>query len=66
MIDRDHGQSLGRQAKALGISRGIVYCLPRLISNGDLKLMRLTDDSYLEFPFSGRRILKGFFESGRS
>ena len=29
MIDRNHRLSVGRQAKALGISRGSVYYLPR-------------------------------------
>lgn len=29
MIDRDHGLSGRRQAKALGISRGSVYYVPR-------------------------------------
>jgi hypothetical protein len=29
MIDRHHGPSLGRQAKALGISQGSVHFLPR-------------------------------------
>jgi putative transposase len=29
MIDRQHDRPLSRQAKALGISRGSVYYLPR-------------------------------------
>jgi putative transposase len=59
MIDRDHGLSLGRQAKALGISRGSVYYLPRPISDGDLALMRRIDELHMEYPFAGSRMLKG-------
>ena len=40
MIDRSHKLSLARQAKALGISRGSVYHLPRPTSDADLSLMR--------------------------
>ena len=39
MIDRDHKLSLVRQAKALGISRGSIYYLPRPTSGADLALM---------------------------
>jgi putative transposase len=59
MIDRDHGLSLGRQAKALGISRGSVYYLPRPVSEADLALMRRIDVLHLEYPFAGSRMLKG-------
>jgi putative transposase len=59
MIDRDHGLSLGRQAKALGISRSGVYYLPRPISDADLELMRRIDELHVEYPFAGSRRLKG-------
>ena len=36
MIDRDHRLPISRQAKALGISRGSVYYLPRPTSPADL------------------------------
>jgi transposase-like protein len=36
MIDRTHRLSVGRQAKALGISRGSVYYLARPTSDADL------------------------------
>ena len=39
MIDRDHGLSVSRQAKVLGISRGSVYCLPRPTAEADLVLI---------------------------
>jgi putative transposase len=59
MIDRDHGLSVSRQAKALGISRGSVYYLPRPTSDGDLALMRRIDELHLEHPFAGSRMLRG-------
>jgi putative transposase len=59
MIDRDHGLSVSRQAKALGISRGSIYYLPRPVSDADLKLMRRIDELHLEYPFAGSRMLKG-------
>lgn len=40
MIDRAHDLPLNRQARALGISRGSVYYLPRAASSADLALMR--------------------------
>ena len=59
MIDRDHELSVSRQAKALGISRGSVYYLPRPTSDADLKLMRRIDELHLEYPFAGSRMLRG-------
>ena len=59
MIDRDHGLSPGRQAKALGISRGSVHSLPHPVSDADLALMRRIDVPHLEDPFAGSRMLKG-------
>jgi putative transposase len=53
MIDREHGLSLGRQAKVLGISRGSVYYLPRPTSDADLALMRRIDELHLELPGAG-------------
>ena len=63
MIDRDHGLSIGRQAKALGISRGSVYDLPRPVSEADLKLMRRIDELHLEYPFAGSRRLRGLLKA---
>ena len=59
MIDRDHELSVTRQAKALGISRGSVYYLPRPTSDADLALMRRIDELHLEYPFAGSRMLRG-------
>jgi putative transposase len=36
MIDRQHDLSITKQAKALNISRGNVYYLPRPVSAADL------------------------------
>ena len=58
MIDRDHGLSIGKQAKALGISRGSVYYLPRSLSPVDLAVMRRMDELHLDFPFAGSRMLR--------
>jgi putative transposase len=59
MIDRTHRLSLDRQAKALGISRGSVYSLPRPTSGADLALMRRIDELHLDPPFAGSRMLQG-------
>ena len=58
MIDRDHGLSIVKQAKALGISRGSVYDLPRPVSPADLAVMRRMDELHLDFPFAGSRMLR--------
>jgi putative transposase len=60
MIERSDDLPVSRQAKALGISRGSVYYLPRPVSAGDLALMRRIDELHLEFPFAGSRMLQGF------
>jgi putative transposase len=58
MIDRTHRLSIGRQAKALGISRGSVYYLPRPMPDADLALMRRIDELHLDSPFAGSRMLQ--------
>jgi putative transposase len=63
MIDRDHGLSVSRQTKVLGISRGSVYYLPRPTSDADLALMRRIDELHLEYPFAGSRMLKGLLQA---
>lgn len=59
MIDRKHKLSVTRQAKALGISRGSVYYLPRPVSEADLVLMRRIDELHLDYPFAESRMLQG-------
>jgi len=58
MIDRSHALPVARQAKALGISRGSVYYLPRPVGEADLKIMRRIDELHLELPFAGSRMLR--------
>ena len=59
MIDREHELPITRQAKALNISRGSVYYLPRPVPDADLAIMRRLDRLHLEFPFAGSRMLRG-------
>jgi putative transposase len=59
MIMREHELSITKQAKALRISRGSVYYLPRPVSATDLEIMRLLDRLHLDFPFAGSRMLQG-------
>jgi len=59
MIDREHNLPITKQAKALNISRGSVYYLPRSVPAADLEVMRRLDQLHLEFPFAGSRMLRG-------
>jgi putative transposase len=63
MTDRTHRLSVGRQARALGISRGSVYSLPRPMSDADLALMRRIDELHLDHPFAGSRMLRGMLKA---
>jgi putative transposase len=58
MIDRGHDLPIAKQAKALGISRGSVYYLPRPVPTADLAVMRRMDELHLELPFAGSRMLR--------
>ena len=58
MIDRSHNLPIAKQAKALGISRGSIYYLPRPVSAADLAAMRRMDELHLDFPFAGSRMLR--------
>jgi putative transposase len=58
MIDRSHDLPVTRQAKALNVSRGSVYYMPRSVSAGDLAIMRRIDELHLEYPFMGSRMLR--------
>ena len=58
MIDRGHELPIAKQAKALGISRGSVYYLPRPVPAGDLAVMQRMDELHLELPFAGSRRLR--------
>jgi len=58
MIDRKHDLPITKQAKALNISRGSVYYLPRPVSTADCAIMRRMDELHLECPFAGSRMLR--------
>src|SRR6202162_365341 len=58
MIDRHHELSISKQAKALKISRGSCYYLPRPVSAAALAVMRRMDELHLELPFAGSRMLR--------
>ena len=66
MIDRSHDLPVTRQAKALGISRGSVYYLPRPVSDADLALMRRIDELHLEYPFAGSRMLRDMLRRAKA
>ena len=54
MIEPAHDLAISKQAKALRISRGSVYYLPRPVSATDLEIMRHLDRLHLEFPLPAR------------
>lgn len=58
MIDRTDPLPISHQAKALNISRGSVYYLPRPVCERDQQLMKRIDKLHLEFPFAGARMLR--------
>ncbi|OIS93908.1 hypothetical protein BLA27_09545 [Brucella cytisi] len=62
MIDREHNLSVVRQAKLLSFSRGTVYYLPRPVPDGDLAVMRRSDELHLDYPFAGSRMLQGLLK----
>src|SRR5436190_160525 len=63
MIMREHDLPISKQAKALSISRGSVYYLPRPVTATDLEIMRHLDRLHLEFPFAGSRMLRGLLDA---
>jgi putative transposase len=58
MIDRSHDLPITSQAKALNISRSIVYYRPRAVPAADLAIMRRMGQLHLDFPFAGSRMLR--------
>ncbi len=67
MIERQHPLPVRKQAKALGISRGSVYYLPRPVPAADLAIMNRIDKLHLEYPFAGSRVIpKGLCEARTS
>jgi putative transposase len=66
MIDRAHDLPVARQARALVISRGSVYFLPKRASMVDLETMRRMDALHLDYPFAGSRMLRDLLRRGAS
>ena len=64
MIDRKHRLPVACQVRALGISRGSVYYLPRPVSEADLALMRRVDELHQEYPFAGSRMMRDLLRRG--
>ena len=58
MINRNHPLPINQQAKAVGISRGSVYYLPRPVSDYNQELMKRIDHLHLDLPFAGSRMLR--------
>lgn len=58
MIDREHDLSITKQARAVNISRGSVYYLPRPVSAAELAVMLRIDKLHHELPFAGSRMLR--------
>ena len=57
MIDPAHELPISKQAKALGISRGSVYYVPKPVPAVDLATMRRIDELHLNYPFAGSRMM---------
>ncbi len=57
MIDPAHELPISKQAKALGISRGSVYYVPKPVPAVDLAIMRRIDELHLNYPFAGSRMM---------
>lgn len=56
MIERDHGLSLLRRARALGTGRAGIHCRPRPAPDADPALMRRLDELPLDHPVAGGRV----------
>jgi putative transposase len=70
MINRTSKLSIRGQARALGISRGMVYYLPAPTAQAELNLMKAMARLHLAHPFMGQRqllaqLLRLGFEVGR-
>src|SRR5258708_31766747 len=61
MIMREHDLPIAKQVKALSISRGSVYYLPRPASATDLEVMRHLDRLHLDFPSPARGCCEAYW-----
>lgn len=65
-IEPDHPMlSVRQQAEILGINRSAIYYEPRpkVLSEAQLKLLRLVDEVYTKYPFMGSRQMSSFISS---
>lgn len=58
MVDRDGPLSVARQCSLLDLPRSTFYHVPKEVSDGDLKLMKLIDRCHLEHPYYGSRRIR--------
>ena len=58
MIDSAHPLPITRQCKVLKLSRSSIYYEAALVSERDLKLMRLIDEIHTKYPFFGARKIR--------
>ena len=61
-IQSSHELSKSRRCELLGVARSTAYYRPSLVSDVDLKLMRLIDEIHLELPFYGSRRIRNELE----
>lgn len=59
MIDRDCPLPIAKQVRIAEISRGTVHYLSILVNGPDLAMTRRIDELHLDWPFAGRRVLRG-------
>ena len=65
-IEPDHPMlSVRQQAEILGINRSAIYyeLRPKVLSEAQLKLLRLVDEVYTKYPFMGSRQMSSFISS---
>jgi putative transposase len=62
MVERGHSLPMTRQCELLALARSSVYYQPAPVSQTDLELMRLIDESHLERPFFGSRRVRDWLE----
>ena len=62
MIHSDHRLSVTRRCELLEVARSTAYYQPQAVSDEELRLMRLIDESHLVYPFFGSRRLRDELE----
>jgi len=62
MVERGQSLPVVRQCELMALARSTAYYRERDVSEGDLELMRLIDEMYLERPFYGSRRIRDWLE----